>query len=152
MAEPAAETTTAVGTEVPPASEAEEVSAEHAAPWGVVQQLVRRKRPALSAILMGSAVVGEDGGYLKVRLAAGATPFQRESLEATENRAVVQAAIQEAYGRPIGWKLVAGSAPASAAAPATNGHSSPPPTGARSNLADIQRIAKQMDGEIMGPA
>ncbi len=156
MAEPAGAVSTAVGTEAPPAAEEvqpETVPAGVDAAWPTAILLVRRKRPALSAALIGSAVVGEEGGYLKVRLAAGATPFQRESLEAPENRATIQAAIQEAYGRPIGWRIEMGAAPASAAGSGTGtAPAGPPPSGARSNLADIQRIAQQMDGEIMGPA
>jgi DNA polymerase-3 subunit gamma/tau len=142
-----------VETEASPEPDSEMVPADLADNWPAVIQLVRRRRPALSATLIGSAVVGETGGYLKVRLAAGATPFQRESLEAPESRAVVQAAIQEAYGRPMGWRVEAGAAPASAAgSPSPAAQPGPPPSGARSNLADIQRIAQQMDGEIMGPA
>ncbi len=157
MGEPAVAVSTAVGTEAPPVTEAEAqpeaLPNELDTAWPTAIQLVRRKRPALSAALIGSAVVGEEGGYLKVRLAAGSTPFQRESLEAPENRATIQAAIQEAYGRPIGWRIEAGAAPASAAgAGSGTTPAGPPPSGARSNLADIQRIAQQMDGEIMGPA
>jgi DNA polymerase-3 subunit gamma/tau len=157
MADPGGAVSTAVGTEAPPATETqsqpETVPTESDTAWPNAIQLVRRKRPALSAALIGSAVVGEEGGYLKVRLAAGATPFQRESLETPENRATIQAAIQEAYGRPIGWRIEAGAAPASAAGSGSgSAPAGPSPSGARSNLADIQRIAQQMDGEIMGPA
>jgi DNA polymerase III subunit gamma/tau len=154
-AEPFGDSPVAVTTEAPPVPETatEEIAPELADPWAAVIQLVRRKRPALSASLLGSAVVGEDGGYLRVHLAAGATPFQRESLESPENRAAVQAAIQEAYGRAVGWRVEQGAAPASAMQ-ATRPVDAPSPTssGARSNLADIQRIARHMDGEIIGPA
>jgi len=132
-------------------------------PWADVLRIVRGKRPALAATLASTQIAGEDAGYLKIRFPAGVAPFQKAAVESADNRPILQAAIREAYGRPLGWKID----PSSAAA--ANGNAAPeaaqaqepgsvskkaakPARGARSNLADIERIADRLDGDIVGPS
>ncbi len=120
-------------------------------PWSRVIDCLRKGKPALAAALNASELIGEDGGYLKIRLTGGSVGFQVASIESPANRAALQKAIQEVYGRPIGCK-VDNATPAPEPRP---GKKSPPAVAApkaRSNLDDIQRIADGMNGEILGPS
>ncbi len=123
--------------------------------WKAVVQRVRTQKPALGAALSGSEVVGEQGGFLTIRTAAAQGPYQRTALESSENRPVLQSAIREIYGRGLGWRVLADAGTpresVSPAEPAAPGGGTPRGK-SRSNLADIQRIAERMDGEILGPA
>ncbi len=164
-------------------------------PWPGVIQLIRKKRPALAATLNGTWIAGEREGYLMIHLPAEAGPFVESAIESAESRPILQAAIREAYGRNLGWKvdtaaeesaMPAGANPSGGAhvaptggvqgggsthgtrtgrgssagakgdAPPANGAKGPngpkPANGARSNLADIERIAKNLNGDIMGPS
>jgi hypothetical protein len=166
-------------------------------PWSVVIHTVRKTKRGLAAILANAQVVGEEGGYLILRLAAS-DPFQRAAITGSDGRPAIQAAIQEAYGRPLGWKLEvvgvgtggaqangAGAAatpaggpgksgdpgtegdpgmtddpgttpadPAQAGEPKSRRHAGRPASanGGRSNLADIERIADRLNGDIIGPS
>ncbi len=129
----------------PPASEPPPAATGE---WGEVIQVVRKKKPMLGATLGGTEVVGEQDGYLILRLPAASVGFHRSTLESAETRPVLQAAIQQVYGRPLGWRIE-GSAAAEPEAKKAPARAAPQ---ARSNLSDLQRIADQMNGEIMGPA
>jgi DNA polymerase III subunit gamma/tau len=120
--------------------------------WLQVIERVRKGKPALAAALAGSAVIGEEGGFLRIRFSGGSAGFQIATIENAANRPVLQKAIQEVYGRSIGCKVESAGAPRSPAAPAKKAPPPPRDVKARSNLNDIQRIADKMDGEVLGPA
>jgi hypothetical protein len=144
------------GTASPEATASPDAAAPEATSWADLLQRLKVKRPAMAASLSAAEVVGEDGGYLLIRLPAENARFAATTLESAENRPIVLAAMREAFGRPLGLRIQPGAAGAPTASPMT-----PPPSNAaagsasprgRSNLADIQRIAEQMDGEILGPS
>jgi hypothetical protein len=122
-------------------------------PWWDLLQRLRLKKPAMAASLSAAEVLGEEGGYLMIRLPAENARFAAATLESTENRPVLLAALREVFGKPIGLRIQPGVVESPPAPPPSGGRASPPaPPQARSNLSDIQRIAEQMDGEIIGPS
>jgi DNA polymerase-3 subunit gamma/tau len=133
-----------------PAPLLEEVSTDPT--WTAFVQKLRQKRPALAASLSAVELLGEDGGYLRIRLPADRARFATTTLESTENRPIILEAIRETFGRPIGLRVENGGSSEAAAATAAPVPAAAPAIQARSNLSDIQRIAEQMDGEILGPS
>ena len=123
---------------------------EPAGEWERVVDRVRRRKPALAASLAGSQMVGEKEGYLLIRLPAGGARFGSAALELPVNRPVLQEAIREVFGAGLGWRVE--PTPAASAGDRRGGEAQPSPPGARSNLADVQRIADRLDGEILGPS
>ncbi len=74
-------------------------------PWSQVVDRVRKVKPALGAALATSEVTGEDGGFLRIRFPGGSASFQTGQVENAANRATLQKALQEVYGRPLGIKV-----------------------------------------------
>jgi DNA polymerase-3 subunit gamma/tau len=130
--------------------------------WGEVIRRIRSRRPALAASLTGTQITGEESGYMKIRFPPEKAAFGVSTLEHAENQSILRSVIHEVYGRPVGWRIdttLAGATeiPGAPATPATETPAPPTPaaapaSGARSNLADIQRIAERMDGEVLGPS
>jgi DNA polymerase-3 subunit gamma/tau len=122
--------------------------------WHDVVRKVRSRRPALAASLDGTEVTGEEGGYLMIRFPESKARFGSVILERGENRPVLQEAIREVYGRPVGWRISKGPSPGplGAGEPDVAPRAPEASKQVRSNLSDIQRIADRMDGEILGPS
>jgi DNA polymerase-3 subunit gamma/tau len=156
--EGASQSLSQAGPELCSASESNASGAAEGDPWEEVVRRLRRSKPALAAALSGSHMIGEEGGFLLVRLTGEAAAFQKGALESSENRPALRKVVQEVFGRPLGWKVeVAAESEVQAAPPPAAGASPKKPKDAayqpqaRSNLADIKRIADRMDGEILGP-
>jgi DNA polymerase-3 subunit gamma/tau len=124
--------------------------------WDEVIRRIRSRRPALAASLSGTEISGEEGGFMAIRFPPEKAAFGTATLEHLENQSILRSIIHEVYGRPVGWRVdvTQSAAPSNKATEATApplppGGSVP---GARSNLDDIQRIARQMDGDVLGPS
>jgi len=131
--------------------------------WAQVVARIRAEKAFLGSCLHTSQVVGVSDGRLQIVL-NDANGFMGEQVEQAANRRVILQAIEAVCGRPLGFRVVKarpapateppGSDPAPAspvprppAAPAAG----PDPAAARDRTR-ARRIAKLMDGDIVGPA
>jgi DNA polymerase III subunit gamma/tau len=144
------------------------VAGDIAATWPEVLRQVGTKKRSLAAALKDTQAAGEENGFILIRFPADAG-FQKSAVDSAENKPVLQGVIREVYGRPLGYKI--DQTPADPKAAAHNASSSAPADGAdaapgarqgsprtpargaaRSNMADIERIAKHLDGDVTGPS
>ena len=125
--------------------------------WSQVVANLRAERPFLGSCLQASRVAGVADGRLQVVL-DDANGFKCDQVEQASNRRLILAAIETAYGRPMGFSVVKGSpARGEAPPPRADAPTPPAPAPARSRPPAAgrdraRRIADLMDGDIVGPA
>ncbi len=133
--------------------------------WLRVVERVRERRAFLGSCLHMSQAVGVSEGRVNVVL-DDTNGFKRDQVEKTTNRRLILRALEEALGRPLGIRIIS----AAEAVSAVGGDSRMgTPPGAETSSTErragedrqsptarecdgARRIARLMDGDIVGPA
>ncbi len=119
------------------------------AAWDRVVQRVREEKAFLGSCLHESRVVGMSDGRLHIVL-DDANGFKSGQVEKPANRRLILQLLEEAMGQPVGIRIVSGPA-GERSKPQVRERPAPPPPG-RSDEDGARRIARMVDGEIIGPA
>jgi DNA polymerase III subunit gamma/tau len=142
-----------------------------ATPWATILGALSTQKPAIAALLNGSAPVGEEGRMLRVQVPA-LSPFNREQLDRKTNRTVILDLIEKHFGKPLGIRYEegpgarggpvgvapvpadAGGAFAAGSSDDSASSAAPRKRGSREAASpeQIQKIADLFGGDVIGPA